>query len=183
MDSSTVGYRIQASACIISHAALTQTQNPIHMFSPVSKLSWNSKLCLQCADYVNHGYCKVLATASLYTLFGFCTKLMALWLTFSSFEFLEASLWGTAELVVFAETTTPRIPRVWQDDNLVHHPAEQRWSWNWKAWTKEEVTFLSVVKGSEIHCQALRLRERLQGQEHPGTLTSMNNLANVLRES
>jgi hypothetical protein len=42
--------------------------------------------------------------------------------------------------------------------------------------------FLSVVKGSEIHCQALRPRERVQGQEHPGTLTSMNNLANVLRE-
>jgi len=42
---------------------------------------------------------------------------------------------------------------------------------------------LSVLKGSEeIHCQALRLRERVQGQEHPDTLTSMNNLANVLGE-
>lgn len=42
---------------------------------------------------------------------------------------------------------------------------------------------MSVVKGSEkIHCQALSLRERVQGQEHPDTLTGMNNLANVLRE-
>jgi hypothetical protein len=43
--------------------------------------------------------------------------------------------------------------------------------------------FLSVVKGSEgIRCQALRLKEKVQGQEHPDTLTSMDNLANVLRE-
>ena len=38
--------------------------------------------------------------------------------------------------------------------------------------------FLSVVKGSEkIHCQALSLRERVQGQEHPDTLMGMNSLA------
>jgi hypothetical protein len=45
------------------------------------------------------------------------------------------------------------------------------------------VTSCQLPKESEeIHCQALGLRERVQGQEHPNTLTSMNNLANVLRE-
>ena len=61
--------------------------------------------------------------------------------------------------MVFATTTTPRIPRVWQDDNLVHHPAEQRRSWKLEGLDEGGGDFLSVVKGSEeIHCQALRLR-------------------------
>jgi hypothetical protein len=33
-----------------------------------------------------------------------------------------------------------------------------------------------------MHREALRLRETVLGKEHPSTLTSMNNLAGVLRD-
>jgi hypothetical protein len=34
----------------------------------------------------------------------------------------------------------------------------------------------------EMHQQALGLKETVLGEEHPSTLTSMNNLAGVLRD-
>jgi hypothetical protein len=38
------------------------------------------------------------------------------------------------------------------------------------------------AQAEEMHREVLRLRETVLGKEHPNTLTSMSNLANVLRD-
>jgi hypothetical protein len=38
------------------------------------------------------------------------------------------------------------------------------------------------TQAEEMHREVLRLRETVLGKEHPNTLTSMSNLANMLKD-
>jgi hypothetical protein len=48
-------------------------------------------------------------------------------------------------------------------------------------WFKLSRSLSDEEGAEEVHRQALRLQETLLGKEHPDTVTSMNNLALVLR--